>query len=83
MPVGAAISTPVYATTYFTTEQAQRAIFPGASFTSTEHPGVWRTSTGGYFIVDKVNLHDATGFLKGDLVGQVRPNITVVQTQNK
>src|ERR1700758_4511287 len=53
LPV-AAISTSVYATTYFSTEQAQRAIFPGASFTATEHPGVWRTSTGGYFIVDKV-----------------------------
>ncbi len=33
LPV-AAISTSVYATTYFTTEQAQQAIFPGEKFTA-------------------------------------------------
>ena len=50
----AVISTSAYATTYLTVEQAQRAIFPGVSFTSTGQPGVWRTSNGSYFIVDKV-----------------------------
>jgi hypothetical protein len=49
----AAISTSAYATTYFSVEQAQRAIFPGASFKSIGH-NVWRTSTGGTFIVDQV-----------------------------
>lgn len=53
LPV-AAISTSAYATTYFTVEQAQKAIFPGVSLTSTGQPGVWRTSNGGLFIVDKV-----------------------------
>src|SRR5262245_5944559 len=43
-----------HATTYFTVEQAQKAIFPGASFTATGEAGVWRTSAGGYFIVDRV-----------------------------
>lgn len=52
LPV-AAISTSVYATTYLSVEQAQRAIFPGASFTSVGS-GVWKTSGGGTFIVDKV-----------------------------
>jgi uncharacterized protein with FMN-binding domain len=52
LPV-AAISTSVYATTYLSVEQAQRAIFPGASFTSAG-ANVWKTSTGGTFIVDKV-----------------------------
>jgi uncharacterized protein with FMN-binding domain len=50
----AVVSTSAYATTYFTVEQAQRAIFPGVSFTGTSEPGVWRTSNGGYFVVDKV-----------------------------
>jgi hypothetical protein len=50
----AVISTSAYATTYLTVEQAQKAIFPGASFTSTGKPNVWRTSTGGTFIVDQV-----------------------------
>jgi hypothetical protein len=53
LPV-AAISTSAYATTYFTIEQAQRAIFPGASFTSTGQPNTWRTSSGGYFVVERV-----------------------------
>lgn len=53
LPV-AVMSTSAYATTYFTVEQVQKAIFPGVSFTSTGQPGVWRTSNGGYFIVDKV-----------------------------
>jgi hypothetical protein len=53
LPV-AVISTSAYATTYFTVEQAQRAIFPGASFTSTGQPNTWRTSNGGYFVVERV-----------------------------
>ena len=53
LPV-AAISTSAYATTYFTIEQAQRAIFPGASLTSTGQPNTWRTSSGGYFVVERV-----------------------------
>lgn len=52
LPV-AAISTSAYATTYFSVEQAQRAIFPGASFAKAG-PNVWKTSKGGTFIVDKV-----------------------------
>lgn len=53
LPV-AAISTSAYATTYFSVEQAQRAIFPGASFTSTGQPNTWRASGGGYFVVERV-----------------------------
>ena len=54
IPLAVISSTSAYATTYLTVEQAQRAIFPGVSFTTTAHPGVWRTSSGGAFIVDKV-----------------------------
>lgn len=50
----AAISTSAYATTYLTVEQAQRAIFPGASFSATGQPNIWRTSNGGYLVVDRV-----------------------------
>lgn len=53
LPV-AAICTPAYATTYFTLEQAQHAIFPGASFTAAGEANVWRTSSGGYFVVERV-----------------------------
>jgi uncharacterized protein with FMN-binding domain len=53
LPV-AVVSTSAYATTYLSVEQAQRAIFPGVSFTTAGQPGVWRTVDGGYFIVDRV-----------------------------
>jgi Na+-translocating ferredoxin:NAD+ oxidoreductase RnfG subunit len=50
----AVISTSAWATTYLTVEQAQRAIFPGASFAATGQAGIWRASNGGYFFVDRV-----------------------------
>jgi uncharacterized protein with FMN-binding domain len=49
------ITVPARATVYLSTEQAQRAIFPGASFANVPgKSGVWRVSTGGFFIVDRV-----------------------------
>ena len=50
----AVISTSAHATAYLTVEQAQRAIFPGATFAATGQPNVWRTSNGGVFVVDRV-----------------------------
>jgi uncharacterized protein with FMN-binding domain len=55
IPAAIMITMPAKATVYLSTEQAQRAIFPGASFTSVPgRSGVWRVSTGGFFIVDRV-----------------------------
>jgi uncharacterized protein with FMN-binding domain len=50
----AVISTSAYATSYLSVEQAQRTIFPGASFSATGQANIWRTSNGGYFVVDRV-----------------------------
>jgi Na+-translocating ferredoxin:NAD+ oxidoreductase RnfG subunit len=50
----AVISTSAHATAYLTVEQAQRAIFPGATFAATGQANVWRTSNGGVFVVDRV-----------------------------
>jgi Na+-translocating ferredoxin:NAD+ oxidoreductase RnfG subunit len=50
----AVISSSAHATTYLTVEQAQRAIFPGASFAATGRSGVWRASNGSYLVVDRV-----------------------------
>src|SRR5260370_10445939 len=50
----AVISIAAHATAYLTVEQAQRAIFPGATFAATGQPNVWRTSNGGVFVVDRV-----------------------------
>ncbi len=76
LPV-AAISTSAYAATYFTVEQAQRAIFPGASFTAAGEPNVWRTSGGGLFVVDRVvGKHEYITIAVG-----INPNGTVKQIE--
>jgi hypothetical protein len=53
-----AISVPAaHATVYLSVEQAQQALFPGASFARLELGGreqVWRASPGGWFIMDAV-----------------------------
>lgn len=46
-----------HATTYLSVEQAQQALFPGASFTPLDlkrRERVWRASPGGWFMVDEV-----------------------------
>jgi Na+-translocating ferredoxin:NAD+ oxidoreductase RnfG subunit len=76
LPV-AAISTSAYATTYFSVEQAQHAIFPGATFTSTGQPNTWRTSNGGYFVVERVvGKHEYITVAIG-----INPNGTVKQIE--
>ncbi|MDE2332058.1 MAG: FMN-binding protein [Bradyrhizobium sp.] len=76
LPV-AAISTSAYATTYFSVEQAQHAIFPGATFTSAGQPNAWRTSGGGYFVVERVvGKHEFITIAIG-----INPNGTVKQIE--
>jgi uncharacterized protein with FMN-binding domain len=76
LPV-AAISTSAYATTYFSVEQAQHAIFPGASFTGTGQPNTWRTSSGGYLVVERVvGKHEYITVAIG-----INPNGTVKQVE--
>jgi uncharacterized protein with FMN-binding domain len=76
LPV-AAISTSAYATTYFSVEQAQHAIFPGATFSSTGQPNTWRTSGGGYFVVERVvGKHEYITVAVG-----INPNGTVKQIE--
>src|SRR5260370_22936366 len=50
----AVVSRSAHPTAYLTVEQAQRAIFPGATFAATLQPNVWRASNGGVFVVDRV-----------------------------
>jgi Na+-translocating ferredoxin:NAD+ oxidoreductase RnfG subunit len=54
IPAAFVLTVPAKATVYFTTEQVQKAIFPGASFTAAGRAGVWRVSSGGYLVIDRV-----------------------------
>ena len=77
VPAAVVITMPAKATVYLTAEQAQRAMFPGASFTSAGRPGVWRVSTGGYFVVDRVvGKHEYITYAVG-----INPNGTVKQIE--
>jgi uncharacterized protein with FMN-binding domain len=54
VPPAIVLAAPGHATVYLTTEQAQKAIFPGASFTPGPRPGVFKASTGGFLVIDQV-----------------------------
>lgn len=76
-PAAIMSAVPACATVYLTTEQAQRAIFPGASFTSTGRPNIWRASTGGYFVIDRVlGKHESIIYAVG-----INPNGSVKQIE--
>jgi Na+-translocating ferredoxin:NAD+ oxidoreductase RnfG subunit len=62
---------------YLTTEQAQRAIFPGATFAATGRPGAFRVSNGGHLVIDQVvGKHEMITFAVG-----INPNGTVKQIE--
>jgi uncharacterized protein with FMN-binding domain len=76
LPV-AVISTSAHATTYFSVDQVQRALFPGATFSATSLPNAWRASNGGYVIVDRViGKHEFITLAVG-----INPNGTVKQIE--
>jgi hypothetical protein len=53
-PAALIVTAPGHATVYMSTEQAQKTIFPGATFSPGPHAGVYRASTGGWLVIDKV-----------------------------
>ena len=63
LPV-AVVSTSGYATTYFTVEQAQKAIFPGLSFTSTGQPDI-RTPLRGVSVSVRLGCLPDKTFMSG------------------
>jgi Na+-translocating ferredoxin:NAD+ oxidoreductase RnfG subunit len=65
VPMATVLTVPAHAAVYLSTEQAQRALFPGASFTPVSS-GVWRTSTGATFIVSQaLGKHEMITFALG------------------
>ena len=65
-PAAIMVIAPASATIYLTVEQAQQAIFPGTTFSPTGQPGVFRTSNGGYVIIDRViGKHEYIKFAVG------------------
>jgi FMN-binding domain len=48
------ISAPAYAVQYMSVAEAQRAAFPSAHLTEVEPGRVWKTGTGGIFVLDHV-----------------------------
>jgi len=76
-PAAIVLTAPASANVYLTVEQAKQAIFPGASLTATGKSGALRTSSGGYFIVDRVlGKHEYITYAVG-----VNPNGTIKQIE--
>jgi hypothetical protein len=48
------ISAPAYAVQYMSIADAQRAAFPGGRLTEVEAGRVWKTGSGGIFVLDHV-----------------------------
>jgi Na+-translocating ferredoxin:NAD+ oxidoreductase RnfG subunit len=48
------IAAPAYALQYMSVEEAQKAAFPGASFSEVQPGRVWKASNGGYLYYDHV-----------------------------
>ena len=48
------IAAPAYALQYMSVEEAQKAAFPGASFSEVQPGRVWKASSGGYLYYDHV-----------------------------
>ena len=53
-PAAIVLIAPAKANVYLTVEQAQRALFPGASFSAAGPSGVYRASSGGHVVIDRV-----------------------------
>lgn len=65
-PAAIVVIAPASATVYLTVEQAQKSIFPEATCSPTAQPGVFRTSNGGYLIIDRViGKHEFIKFALG------------------
>jgi uncharacterized protein with FMN-binding domain len=65
-PAAIMVIAPASATIYLTVEQAQQIIFPGTTFLPAGQPGVFRTSNGGYVIIDRViGKHESIKFAVG------------------
>ncbi|HJZ13900.1 MAG TPA: hypothetical protein VJ251_00360, partial [Stellaceae bacterium] len=48
------LTAPAYAVQYMSVGEAQKAAFPSASFTEVQPGRVWKTGSGGIFVLDHV-----------------------------
>jgi len=48
------LSAPAHAVQYLSVSEAQKLAFPSASFTEVQPGRVWKTSSGGIFVLDHV-----------------------------
>ncbi|MCK1708342.1 MULTISPECIES: FMN-binding protein [unclassified Bradyrhizobium] len=75
-PAAIVLVAPAKANVYLSEQQAMQAIFPGASFSSGGRPGLFRASSGGIVVIDRVlGKHEyikyAVGITAGGMVKQI------------
>ncbi len=59
------LSAPAYAVQYLSVGEAQKLAFPSASFTEVQPGRVWKTSSGGIFVLDHVIGNYAVSIVGG------------------
>lgn len=75
-PAAIVLVAPAKANVYLSEQQAMQAIFPGASFSPGGRPGLFRASSGGIVVIDRVlGKHEyikyAVGITAGGTVKQI------------
>lgn len=79
-PAAIVLIAPAGATVYMSEQQAMQAIFPGASFSAGGRAGVFRASSGGIVVIDRVlGKHEYIKYAVGITAGGAVKHIEILE----
>jgi Na+-translocating ferredoxin:NAD+ oxidoreductase RnfG subunit len=79
-PAAIVLIAPAGATVYMSEQQAMQAIFPGASFSPGGRAGVFRASSGGIVVIDRVlGKHEYIKYAVGITAGGAVKHIEILE----
>jgi Na+-translocating ferredoxin:NAD+ oxidoreductase RnfG subunit len=79
-PAGIVLIAPASATVYMSEQQAMQAIFPGASFSPAGKAGIFRASSGGVVVIDRVlGKHEYIKYAVGITAGGTVKGIEILE----
>lgn len=79
-PAAIVLIAPAGATVYMSEQQAMQAIFPGASFSAGGRAGVFRASSGGIVVIDRVlGKHEYIKYAVGITAGGAVKHVEILE----
>lgn len=79
-PAAIVLIAPAGATVYMSEQQAMQAIFPGASFSAGGRAGVFRVSSGGIVVIDRVlGKHEYIKYAVGITAGGAVKHVEILE----